>query len=79
MARAQEEMSHWVEYDYVIVNEDLQVSVNQAEAVVAAERVRRARVPKGQFGAEEAISIASPLKRTAQPRLVEFVDRLRAA
>lgn len=79
MARAQEEMSHWVEYDYVIVNEDLQVSVNQAEAVVAAERVRRARAPQGQIGADEAISVALPLRRTAQPKLVEFVDRLRAA
>jgi guanylate kinase len=79
MAKAQEEMSHWSEYDYVIVNDDLQVSVGQVEAIVAAERARRARMSPGQFETREAIAIAAPLRRTAQPELPDFVDRLRAA
>jgi guanylate kinase len=36
MAKSREEMSHWTEYDYVIINDDLQNSVAQAEAIVTA-------------------------------------------
>jgi guanylate kinase len=79
MAKAQEEMSHWVEYDYVIVNDDLQMSVGQAEAIVTAERARRGRAIQDQLATQKAISIAAPLRRTAQPELSNFVDRLRAA
>ncbi len=43
MAKAQDEMSHWPEYDYVIVNEDLDRSVAQVEAILTAERLRRSR------------------------------------
>lgn len=43
MAKSADEMSHWPEYDYVIVNLDLEVSVRQVEAVLVAERHRRAR------------------------------------
>jgi len=43
MARASDEMSHWAEYDYVIVNRDFDESVRQVEAIVQAERQRRER------------------------------------
>ena len=43
MAKSAEEMSHWSEYDYVIVNHDLDASVTAAEAIVTAERLRRTR------------------------------------
>jgi guanylate kinase len=43
MAKSSEEMSHWSEYDYAIINEDLDKSVAQAQAIVAAERLRRTR------------------------------------
>ena len=36
-------MSHWPEYDYVIVNHDVEESVAQVRAIVAAERLRRTR------------------------------------
>jgi len=77
MAKAQEEMSHWAEYDYVIVNEDLQRSVEQAEAIVTAERVRRNRGSQDLAG--QAVATAMTLQRTAQPELAKFVDHLRAA
>lgn len=44
MARAADEMSHWAEYDYVIVNRQVEESVAQARAILAAERLKRARV-----------------------------------
>jgi guanylate kinase len=43
MAKSADEMSHWPEYDYVIVNRDLDVSLHQVEAVLIAERHKRAR------------------------------------
>ena len=44
MAKSADEMSHWPEYDYIIVNHDLEESVRRVEAVLAAERVRRERL-----------------------------------
>jgi guanylate kinase len=43
MAKSADEMSHWAEYDYVIVNQDLDDSVRQVRAVLDAERKRRDR------------------------------------
>ncbi|HET8729169.1 MAG TPA: guanylate kinase [Alphaproteobacteria bacterium] len=44
MAKAAEEISHYPEYDYVIVNHMLRKSVSQAEAILRAERVRQSRL-----------------------------------
>jgi len=43
MARAADEMSHWFEYRYVVVNHDLEQSVARVRAILAAERLRRER------------------------------------
>jgi guanylate kinase len=43
MARAAGEISHWAEYDYVLVNRDMQSCLAQVQAIVAAERLRRQR------------------------------------
>jgi guanylate kinase len=43
MAKSSDEMSHWPEYDYVIVNDDLETSVRQVQAILDAERKRRTR------------------------------------
>ena len=43
MAEANNEISRWSEYDYVIVNEDIQKAQGQFEAIVAAERLDRQR------------------------------------
>lgn len=44
MAAASAELSHWPEYDYVIVNSDIGASVTAAKAILAAERLRRSRL-----------------------------------
>jgi guanylate kinase len=50
MAKATSEMSHWAEYDYVIINHKLAESVEQVGAILAAERLRRnRRVGLGEF------------------------------
>ena len=43
MAKSVEEMSHWTEYEYAIVNRNIEESVAQVRAIVAAERLRRIR------------------------------------
>ena len=43
MARATDEMSHWAEYDYVLVNVDIERSLGQVRAILEAERLRRQR------------------------------------
>jgi guanylate kinase len=43
MSKAADEMSHWFEYDYIIVNHDLSESVAKVEAILTAERSRRER------------------------------------
>ncbi len=43
MAKAANEMSHWAEYDYVIVNHAIEASLAQLQAIVQAERLRRER------------------------------------
>ncbi|MBT3790940.1 MAG: guanylate kinase [Alphaproteobacteria bacterium] len=43
MAQAADEMSHWAEYDYIIVNDDFDRSVASIRAILRAERLRRER------------------------------------
>ena len=43
MAKATSEMSHWAEYDYIIINEAIEHSVREAEAILSAERLKLMR------------------------------------
>ncbi len=44
MSTAASEMSHWPDYDYVIVNRDVAESVASVQAILAAERQKRERL-----------------------------------
>ena len=43
MAKANDEISHWAEYDYVIVNDDLDQALANITSILAAERLKRTR------------------------------------
>jgi guanylate kinase len=43
MDRARAEISHWDGYDYVIINDDIDVCFDKVSAILAAERMKRAR------------------------------------
>jgi guanylate kinase len=43
MAKAADEMSHWAEYDYVVINRDLDQAFADVRAILAAERLKRER------------------------------------
>jgi guanylate kinase len=45
MAKAGEELSHWAEYDYVIINDDIERAFDQVRAILAVERLKRERQP----------------------------------
>lgn len=43
MTKAADEMSHYFEYDYIIVNRDMDESVDAVQAILRAERLKRTR------------------------------------
>jgi len=43
MSKANQEISHWAEYDYIIVNDDLKKSEQQLFSILQTERLKRAR------------------------------------
>lgn len=43
MSKAADEMSHWPEYDYVVVNNDVEQSIASVNAILTAERLKRTR------------------------------------
>lgn len=43
MARAADEISHWAEYDYVIINDGLDHALEQVRAILDSERLKRSR------------------------------------
>lgn len=45
MSKARDEISHWAEYDYVLVNDDRERCFAQIKMILATERLRRIRRP----------------------------------
>ncbi len=43
MAEASKEISHWAEYDYVIINDELEAADRDIASILAAERLKRKR------------------------------------
>jgi guanylate kinase len=45
LANSLSEMKHWGDYDYIVINDDLDAAFAQVRAIVTAERLRRDRRP----------------------------------
>jgi len=43
MSKSEGEVSHWPEYDYVIVNEDIETAMSELRSIIAVERMQRRR------------------------------------
>jgi guanylate kinase len=43
MSRANNEISHWAEYDYVVINDDLDSTLEKIKTILDAERMKRGR------------------------------------
>ena len=46
MSEARKEISHYNEYDFVIINEEIGIAVNSVKSILFAERLKRVRQPK---------------------------------
>ena len=44
MSLVQNEISHFPEYDYVVINKDLKICVNQIKNIIESERLKRSRL-----------------------------------
>jgi len=44
MSKAADEMSHWAEYDYVVINRNIGESLTQVKSILTAERLKRVRL-----------------------------------
>ena len=62
MEKSRDEISHWAEYDYVLVNANLAQCEEELRAVIAAERLRRDRRP-------ELVGLVRKLNREFEERL----------
>lgn len=45
MQKSRDEISHWAEYDYCLINRDLDVAEQELRAILTAERLKRSRQP----------------------------------
>ena len=45
MEKSRDEISHWAEYDYVLVNAELDATFDRLRTILTAERLRRDRQP----------------------------------
>jgi guanylate kinase len=45
MAKAADELSHWAEYDYVVINDEIERAFTDVRTILAAERLKRERQP----------------------------------
>lgn len=45
MAKSRDEISHWAEYDYVLINRDIDAAEAELRTILCAERMRRDRQP----------------------------------
>ena len=41
MSKAKSEISHWIEYDYVLINDDLEKCVDEVLVILNAERKKK--------------------------------------
>ncbi len=44
MSKADSEMSHYTEYDYVVINDDVEKAIDQTQLILDAERIKRRRI-----------------------------------
>ena len=45
MQKSRDEISHWAEYDYCLINNDIEVAEQELCAILTAERLKRSRQP----------------------------------
>lgn len=62
MAEAESELSHWAEYDYVIINDNLDGALEQIRAILKVERLKRVHRPELTKFVQKLMADAQSLK-----------------
>jgi guanylate kinase len=78
LRNAVEELEHWREYDYILINDDLDTSFRALKAILAAERRRRAPRKASGVQAHADAAFASRMRRDSQPELAGLVKKLQS-
>ena len=65
---ARHEMEHWREYDYVVVNDDLERAFAEVKAILTAERIRRERVVGLQAFVDDLLGAPQPAASASAKR-----------
>ncbi len=80
MSRATHELSHWAEYDYVVINSDLHTAFREIETILRAERLKRERQNRPvRLRARIAGPVAEIACLASRARFIRCVWTLRAA
>ncbi len=78
LKNAMVEIGHWKEYDYVLINQDLNRCFSQLKSILAAARLARERDRALRGPERRTLALADKLKRERQPRLGDLIRKLQA-
>ncbi len=70
MAKAYQEINHWAEYDYVLVNEKIDQTVKNVQSIIQAERLKRKR-QKDLFNWVRSLEASHPLGATSPDNILK--------
>lgn len=82
MANSIKEMLHWVEYDYVLENNDLQECLRQVQTILDAERLKRVLEFNSLNPSEDQkrlLKNGRALERDANPNLQQKIEKMLAS
>ena len=62
MRQSIDEISHWKEYDYIIINTDFEKTINEIESIIKSEKLRRVRNKELEYFVETLTNEFEDLK-----------------
>jgi guanylate kinase len=78
LRNAIEELDHWREYDYILINDDLDRSFKALKAILASERAHRSPSRSATAKSHQDTALADRMRRDRQPHLEDLVKKLQA-
>lgn len=70
------ELDHWREYDYILINDDLDRSFKALKAILASERAHRSPKRAATSKSRTDTALADKMRRDRQPQLEDLVKKL---
>lgn len=79
LAKARDEIGHWDEYDYIIVNDDVSRALDEIKAILAVERLKRTTGREATSEEQRQTTVAAGLARASRADAAALVAELLAA